>query len=182
MDILSTLKTKSSVLQEILLTLGGVALLFAASQIEIPLKPVPINLQTVAVMLMGLTYTPRRALESHLIWLGLAAAGAPVLSGFAGGLSYFAGPTLGYLMGFVVSSYLMATLKEKLSLNSWKSDVILCFMGTLVVFTLGVGWLSYLIGFSNALMHGLLPFIIPGIIKAGLLCTTLQIVRHYRRG
>ncbi|MBL8677214.1 MAG: biotin transporter BioY, partial [Alphaproteobacteria bacterium] len=45
MDILSTLKTKSSVLREILLTLGGVALLFATSQIEIPLKPVPINLQ-----------------------------------------------------------------------------------------------------------------------------------------
>lgn len=182
MDILSTLKTKSSILQEILLALGGVALLFATSQIEIPLKPVPINLQTVAVMLIGLTYTPRRALESHLIWLGLAAAGAPVLSGFAGGLSYLGGSTLGYLIGFVVSAYLMATLKEKLSLSSWKSDVMLCLIGTLVVFTFGVGRLSLLIGLPSALMHGLLPFILPGIIKAGLLCTALQIVRHYRRG
>ena len=182
MDILSTVKTKSSALHEILLTLGGVALLFAASQIEIPLKPVPVTLQTVAVMLIGLTYTPRRAVESHVIWLGLAAAGAPVLSGFSGGLHCFAGSTLGYLIGFVASSYLMATLKEKFSLSSWKSDVMLCLMGTLVVFTLGVGWLSYLIGFSTAVVHGFVPFIIPGIIKAGLLCTALQIVRHYRRG
>src|SRR3990167_9654210 len=99
MDILSTVKTKPSALHELMITLGGVALLFAASQVEIPLYPVPVNLQTVVVMLIGLTYTPRRALESHLIWLGLAAVGLPVLSGFGGGLPHFTGPTAGYLVG-----------------------------------------------------------------------------------
>ncbi len=182
MQILSTIKAKSTLWHEIIVVFGGVMLLFAASQIEIPLKPVPINLQTVAVMLIGLTYTPRRALESHLVWLGLAAAGAPVLSGFAGGLLYLQGPTLGYLLGFVVASYAMATLKEKFSLNSWKSDALLCIIGTVIVFTLGVGWLSSLIGIEKAFMYGVLPFILPGLVKAGLLCTALQIMRHFKQG
>lgn len=181
MNIHSLAKTKSYGIRELMMTLGGVALLFAASQVEIPLKPVPINLQTVAVMLIGLTYTPRRALEALLIWLGLAAAGLPVLTGFSGGLLYMGGPTLGYLVGFVVSSFLMATLKQKYALASWKADMGLCIVGTLVLYTCGVSWLTYLFGLSNALAFGVLPFIVPGIIKAGLLCSGLKIVRSYRK-
>ncbi len=180
MQILSTIKSKITTLNELMVVFGGVALLFAASQVEIPLKPVPINLLTVGVMLIGLTYTPRRALESHLVWIGLAAAGFPVLAGFSGGLDRLCGPTAGYIVGCVTSAYLMATLKEKLFLNSWVSDVLLCFIGTIIVFSLGVSWLSQFIGFSDAIMLGVVPFILPGIVKAGLLCTTLQILRHYK--
>jgi biotin transport system substrate-specific component len=182
MDILSTIKSKSTVLNELMVVFGGVLFLFAASQIEIPLKPVPITLQSVAIMLIGLTYTPRRALESLLIWLGLGAAGLPILAGFAGGISKFTEPTAGYLVGFLISPYLMAMLKEKYALNSWISDALLCVMGTLILYSTGVVWLSHLIGFSNAVMTGVVPFILPGIIKAGLLCTALQILRHYKRG
>ena len=182
MKFLFDAKSKANVWYELMVVLGGVLLLFAASQVEVPLKPVPITLQTVAVMLIGLTYTPRRALESHLIWLGLGAVGVPVLSGFAGGLAYFTGPTAGYMAGFVVSSFLMATIKEKFSLNSWLSDALLCLMGTSIVFLLGAGWLSQLIGVEGAFVSGVLPFILPGLVKAGLLCTALQILRHCRRG
>lgn len=182
MDILSTIKSKSTVLNELMVVFGGALLLFAVSQVEIPLKPVPINLLTVGVMLIGLTYTPRRALESHLVWIGLAAAGFPVLAGFLGGIDRLFGPTGGYIAGCVTAAMLMAKLKEKYSLNSWISDALLCGLGTLIVYTLGVAWLSQLIGFSNAIMHGVVPFILPGLIKAGLLCTALQIIRHYKRG
>lgn len=182
MEILSTIKSKSSLLNEVMVVLGGVILLFAASQVEIPLKPVPMTLQTVAVMLIGLTYTPRRAVVSHLMWIGLGAMGWPVFSGFSAGANILVGPTAGYITGFVVAVYCMATLKERLSLNSWISDLLLCLLGTVIVFTLGIIWLSMLIGFSNALLHGLLPFILPGIIKAGLLCSGLQILRHYKQG
>jgi biotin transport system substrate-specific component len=181
MNILSTIKSKSTIGNELMVVLGGVLLLFAASQIEIPLKPVPINLGTVAVMLIGLTYTPQRVLETFFLWFGLVAIGLPLLAGFNGGLAKFAGPTAGYLMGYVTAAYLMATLKEKFSLNSWGSDALLCLMGTLIVYCLGVMWLSQLIGFENALISGVLPFILPGVVKAGLLCVGLQIIRHYRR-
>lgn len=182
MKFLSDIKSKTHIWRELIVPLGGALLLFAASQVEIPLKPVPITLQTVAVMLIGLTYTPRRAVESHLIWLGLGAAGFPVFSGFAGGFLHLMGPTAGYMAGFVMAVFLMATFREKFSLNSWISDVLLCLMGTLIIFSAGVAWLSQLMGIEQAFIHGVLPFIIPGLVKAGLLCTALQILRHCRQG
>jgi biotin transport system substrate-specific component len=181
MKSFTDIKSKSKIWNELLVVFGGVFLLFAASQIEIPLKPVPITLQTVAVMLIGLTYSPRRAVEAIVLWIGLCAAGVPVLAGFSGGLVKLVGPTGGYLAAFIVAAYVMALLKQKFSLNSWRSDAVLTLLGTLIVYTGGVAWLSYLIGFENALYHGLLPFILPGLVKAALLCTALQILRHTRR-
>jgi biotin transport system substrate-specific component len=181
MNILSTIKSKSTIKNELMVVLGGVVLLFAASQIEIPLRPVPITLQSVAIMLIGLTYSPRRALESVLLWLGLIAVGFPLLAGFSGGADRLVGPTGGYLAGFALAAYFMALLKEKYSLNSWISDALLTLMGTVILYVLGVAWLAYLIGFENAIISGLLPFILPGIVKGGLLCVGLQIVRHYKR-
>lgn len=181
MEVLSVIKSKSKSLQDVMVVVGAVILLFAASQVEIPLKPISITLQTVAVMLIGLTYTPRRALEAHLAWIGLGALGFPMFYGFSGGGHILVGPTAGYIVGFVVSTYFMATLKEKFSLKGWFYDALLCLMGTIIIFVFGVIWLSYLIGFSNALIHGVLPFILPGVVKAALLCTGLQILRSYRR-
>lgn len=183
MEILSTIKEKSKILNELLVVLGGAMLLFAAAQIQIPLKPVPITLHTVAIMLIGLTYKPRQALEAVLVWLGLAAVGCPVLAGFSGGMIRFVGPSAGYLVGFVIAVYLMATLKEKLSRNSWIADALLCLAGTAILYTTGVLWLTYLMGdLKTAFFVGVVPFILPGIVKAGLLCTALQIVRHFKRG
>jgi len=182
MKFLSDVKSKTTAWTDLFVIFGGVFLLFAASQVEIPLKPVPINLLTVGVMLIGLTYTPRRALESHLVWIALAAAGFPVLAGFSGGLDRLVGPTMGYIVGSVTAAVLMAMLKEKFSMNSWISDALLCCLGTIIVYSCGVAWLSQLIGFTNALMHGVVPFILPGFVKAGLLCTALQLIRHFRRG
>src|SRR3990167_4034185 len=122
MKFFAKAQTNSTFLTELLTVMGGAFLLFAASQVEIPLRPVPITLQTVAVMLIGLTYSSRQGLKAYLLWFGMGVAGLPVFSGFGCGIVHFAGPTGGYLMGFVIASFVMATLKEKLSLNSWKSD------------------------------------------------------------
>ncbi len=180
MNLFSQTHTKLTAWQNVLLVFGGAILLFAASQIEIPLKPVPITLQTVAVMLIGLTYSPRRALEAHLLWLGAAAAGLPVLSGFASGIPYLVGPTGGYFVGMTIAACSMAFLKQKLSLNSLKSDALLILMGTATVFFFGVAWLAQFIGFEGAITHGFMPFIIPGFVKAGVLCAALQALRHAR--
>lgn len=174
------LTTKSKSLNDLLVVLGGVLLLFAASQIEIPLNPIPITLQTISVMLIGLTYSPRKAVETHLLWIGLGAAGVPVFAGLGSGVAHFSGPTAGYLVGFILSSYVMASIKEKYELNSILSDAMLCLLGTVIVFACGVIWLSQLIGNMDALMFGVVPFIIPGVVKAGILCSALQILRHFR--
>lgn len=183
MEFLSTSLQKSKIWTEILMVLGGVMLLFASSQIQIPLRPVPITLHTVAVMLIGLTYKPRQALETIFLWLGLAAVGCPVLSGFSGGLAKFVGPTAGYLFGFVIAVYLMSMLKEKFSLNHWTYDALLCLMGTVILYVFGVIWLTHLMGnFKVAFFAGVVPFILPGLVKAGILCSILQTVRHFKKG
>lgn len=183
MKTLSTSLEKSTIWNELLQVLGGATLIFAAAQIEIPLQPVPVTLQTVAIMLIGLTYKPRQAIEAVLFWLGLAAVGFPVLAGFSGGLIKFVGPTAGYMAGFIIAVYLMATLKEKMRLNHWRYDALLCLMGTVILYTTGVLWLSYLMGgLKVAFMAGVVPFILPGIVKAGILCAGLQIVRHFKKG
>jgi biotin transport system substrate-specific component len=179
--LFQVISAKSKSLTDLWIVLGGVALLFAGSQIEIPVQPVPITLQTVAVMLIGLTYSPRKAFEAHLLWLGLACVGLPVLSGFGSGFAHLTGPTAGYLIGFVVSATLMAFLKEKLELNSMVADAVLCLVGTGIVFTFGLIWLSKLIGFNAAVTHGFMPFILPGFLKAGILCSALQIVRYWKK-
>lgn len=180
MKVLVGSQLHKNILTELLTVVGGALLLFAASQIEIPLYPVPITLQTVAVMLIGLTYSPRRALEAHLLWLAAVAVGLPVLSEFRGGLHCLVSPTAGYLVGFVLAAYCMASLKKRFSLDSWKADAGLTALGTCLVFASGVLWLSYLIGAEKAFLYGVLPFIFPGVVKAGLLCTALQIARSVR--
>lgn len=181
MNTLTTFQAKSTLWTQALAVLGGALLLFACSQIQIPLHPVPITLQTVAVMVLGLTYSPRRVLQTYGLWLGLAALGVPVLAGLAGGYGALMGVSAGYFIGFVLASFSMAFLKEKLALNSWKADLALVTLGSVCVFACGLTWLTHLIGWNQALLYGLYPFIVPGLIKAGVLCSVLQVVRQ-RRG
>ena len=104
----------------------------------------------------------------------------PVLAGFKGGMVSLLGPTGGYIGGFCVASYVIAILKKRFSLSSWKADLGLTLMGTCFIFMLGVPWLAYFVGWEKAFFSGVLPFIIPGFVKAGLLCTALQIYRYVR--
>lgn len=182
MQRLTAFQTKSILWTDLMMVIGGALLLFACSQIRIPLHPIPITLQTVAVMIVGLTYSPRRVLETYGLWLGLAALGVPVLSGLSGGYGVLMGPSAGYFVGFVLASYSMAFLKKQLALNSWKGDLMLVLWGSFCVFFCGVSWLAHAIGWHDAFVYGLYPFILPGIVKAGVLCTALQVVRQRHRG
>lgn len=155
----------------------GVLVLFAGSQIAIPLEPVPITLQTVAVMLIGLLYSRRAGLWAVVLYTALGGMGLPMFKGFEGGFSHLYGATAGYIFGFIVSVYVMATLREKFNLESYWGILANCMIGTLVVFVCGISWLAILIGLKDALMFGLIPFIIPGAAKAILLSGAVRFIR-----
>ncbi len=76
--------------------------------------PVPITLQTMGIMLAGLILGPRRGALAVLVFLGLVAVGLPLLSGGRGGLGVFAGPSAGYLAGFVLGAYVTGWIRERL--------------------------------------------------------------------
>ncbi len=160
--------------------LSGAVLLFFCSQINIPLEPVPITLQTFGIMLVALTFERSAAIHSVLLYLTSAALGAPVLAGFKGGLPCFLGPTGGYLVGFLVATVIMSTLRVHFKKPNIFSMAFIGIIGTVFIYAFGIVWLSRFLGFHQALMLGLFPFIIPGIIKIALLAITLRYL-HWDR-
>ncbi len=154
----------------------GVLVLFAASQIAIPLEPVPITMQTVGVMLIGLLYARRSAVLTVLIYTALGAVGLPMFRGFAGGFQHLSGTTAGYIVGFAVSVYVMAILRERFGMQSFWGILLNCTVGTMIVFACGVTWLASLIGIDNAITFGIIPFIVPGAAKAILLSGAVRFI------
>lgn len=167
----ATRRTRSN---ELALAFIGFLLLFACSQITIPIQPIPITLQTLAVMVIGLTFTARAGLSSIALYLGSAAIGLPVLNNWTGGLAKFSGPSAGYLLGFFLAIALMTSIRRWWPSKSFLATFSNCVLGTAVIYAFGVGWLSYVVGIDTALQVGLLPFIIPGVIKSLLLCSALR--------
>lgn len=167
--LLTNTETKISLKQEVMQILIGVGLLFGASQVSIPIQPVPITLQTVAVMLIGLFYSRQTAIRTVLTYIALGALGAPVFANFSGGIARLIGPTGGYLFGFLLAVYGMTHARERILKDTYLSMICNCIIGNVLIYIPGICWLGFYVGFQQAITLGLLPFIIPGIIKSFLL-------------
>ncbi len=156
-----------------LITFIGVSLLFLCSQISIPLSPVPITLQTVAVLIIGLTFAKIEALTSVASYLALGALGLPMFSNFGGGLASITGPRGGYLLGFFASVWVMCSLRERMAAVGIKELLLIGLFGSVIVFMLGVPWLSGFIGWKAAVYGGFLPFVMPGLVKSLLVASVV---------
>ncbi|AOV88541.1 hypothetical protein WH35_05310, partial [Wolbachia endosymbiont of Drosophila incompta] len=106
-------------------------------------------------------------------------AGLPVLANFSGGYHALLGPTGGYLIGCLAAVMVMSKVNELLN-SKYKSFVcnsLSCLAGTVVIFICGVSWLAVYLGLGQAIMVGVLPFILPGLIKIFLLVAALQYLK-----
>lgn len=148
--------------------LFGIILLFICSQLSIGIQPIPITMQTVAVMLIGLLATPRMAISIVLIYLILGAVGVPVFANFQSGQKALFGPTGGYLWGFLLAVFIMSSLNKHINKRKILHIVLNCLIGTVIILLVGVIWLKFFIGFGAAINSGFYPFIIPGLIKVFL--------------
>ena len=156
----------------------GALLLFGASQITIPLQPVPVTLQTIAFMLIGLTYSPLLAFYTVSAWLIAGLAGAPVFANFKFGVATLVGPTGGYIVGMCIASVVMAQVQKHFKKNSLLSIAGNCLLGALITHLFGVGYLASIIGVSRAIELGFIPFILPGIAKTILLSGSVRFLRR----
>lgn len=155
----------------------GTVFLAVSSYVEVPMVPVPVTLQTFSVALIGALYGWRLGGITITAWLLEGALGLPVLAGGASGAHHFVGPTGGYLFAFPVSGMLMGWLAER----GWNGNRIgLAFAGMLIsnlaCLILGGAWLAVLIGFEQALMAGVVPFLIGGILKSALGAMVLKLI------
>ncbi|PLK72108.1 biotin transporter BioY [Rhizobium sp. TH135] len=156
------------------LLLFGTGVLALASQISVPMVPVPITLQTFALTMIGVLYGWRLGALTVLAWLGEAMMGLPVLANGGGGLAPFVGPTAGYLVSFPIIAALAGYLAEK----GWTgSHVVKSFLAHLsaniLCLVIGGAWLAWLLGVEKGLALGVTPFILGAVLKSALAAALL---------
>ena len=145
---------------QILLVLAGTALLTLAAKITVPFWPVPMTLQTLAVFLIAATYGRNLAVATLLVYLIEGAAGLPVFATGAG-LAYLAGPTGGYLAGFVVAAAIVGYAADKgLDRNGFVLFGAMM-LGEAAILILGAAWLAVLMGAEKAISFGVGPLSSP---------------------
>ena len=164
-----------SIAVDVVLVAAGAALTAIAAQIAVPLWPVPITGQTLAVILVGLTLGAVRGGLSMVLYAVLGIVGLPVFSDTSSGWNVVAGPTGGYIIGFIFAAVLTGWLAQRSWDRKWLSAFVATLAGTIATFVIGLPWLAAYLGAVGApndlqsfLTAGFYPFIIGGLIKAAL--------------
>ncbi|MGE0253832.1 MAG: biotin transporter BioY [Alphaproteobacteria bacterium] len=159
------------VLRLVVLALAGTALLVLSAKIKVPFWPVPMTMQTFAVLVIGMAYGWRLGAATVVLYLLEGAVGLPVFTGTPErgiGVMYMYGPTGGFLLGFVVGAAISGWLAEQ----GWDRSVVrtlgAMLAGEVAMFVLGLAWLAHLFGASKAIEFGLAPFVWAEIFKIAL--------------
>ena len=160
-----------------------ISALFAAiigvlAQVTVPLPLVPITGQTLAIGLAATILGSRYGTVSVLIYLCLGAVGVPVFANMSGGLGSLFGPTGGFLIGFIPTAFIIGYFLEKTSFTVMNA-IIANVIGMFIALSFGTVWLKFFVNLSwtAAFAAGFAPFIIVGLLKAGLAAWTGILVR-----
>jgi len=170
----------SPVVQAVVLALAGTAVLALSAKIKVPFYPVPMTLQTFAVMALAAAYGSRLAVVTVILYLFEGALGLPVFTNTppaVAGPAYFLGPTGGFLIGFVALAWIVGSAADR----GWDRSIPKLFAAMIaadaVVFVLGFIWLAWFavlssgghgLGAASALKFGLVPFLLADLLKISL--------------
>ncbi|SHG78917.1 biotin transport system substrate-specific component [Cognatiyoonia sediminum] len=153
--------------QAVMVVLGIVAIWIAAKvQVFLPGNPVPITLQTFAVLTIGAAYGPRLGLLTIVGYLVLGAMGASVFAGEKAGLTYMMGGTGGYLVGYALAALALGYAARL----GWDRNILLMavamFIGNALIYIPGLLWLhQFASGWEQTLQWGITPFLIGDALK-----------------
>lgn len=147
--------------------------------ISIPFYPVPLTLQIFFVLLSGTILGKRLGALSQMIYLGMGAIGAPVFHNLTGGIGILLGPTGGFLIGFVLGSYVAGLFYEKFNNNKLRFSGLL--LSLVPIYTIGILWLSFIAGMSieKAILVGGIPFIPGDFVKSIAVFLVEKKVKNY---
>ena len=157
----------------------GVCLLTLSAKLQVPFWPVPMTMQTLVVLMLGMAYGPRLGTGTVLAYLLVGAFGLPVFAGTPErgiGLAYMMGPTAGFLLGFVAAAWVTGVLAER----GWDRSVLWCaaamLAGTVIIIGFGLAALIPVTGLSRAIEVGLIPFLASGALKIALGALALPLI------
>ena len=165
MELIKELK-QSKIVKNVFIVLIGTIVLAISSKIKIPFYPVPMTMQTLVVLLLGITLGWKLGVATIALYLFEGIIGLPVFSGTPEkgvGLLYFSGPTMGYLIGFLFTVYFAGSLKFNKNLFIKFLQLI---FSVSFIYILGIFWLGTLIGWEKPLFQlGVQPFLIAELFK-----------------
>ena len=165
MELVKSLK-QSKIVKYVFLALMGSVILAISSKIKIPFYPVPMTMQTLVVLVIGVGFGWKLGLATVTLYLFEGIIGLPVFSGTPEkgiGLIYFTGPTMGYLLGFLVAVYISG--KFNYDSNLLKNFLKLM-LATSFIYILGMSWLGSLIGWDKPIFQlGAQPFLLAELLK-----------------
>ena len=168
-----------SLFRTFFLILAGSLLLTLSAKIQVPFYPVPMTLQTLVVLLIGVSFGWRMGFATVLAYLAQGATGLPVFAGTPEkglGLLYMAGPTGGYLVGFALAAGLTGWLAERGLDRSVIGTAIAMIAGNLVIYVFGLAWLANFVGFEKAVTLGVIPFLFGDLVKIMLVTASLPVI------
>ena len=174
-SIADSLWPEVSLRKDILLVVAGSLFVAVCSRIEIPIQPVPITGQTLAVLLLGALLGTKRGSIAVVGYLGLGAGGLPVFAGGVSGAARLVGPTAGYLLGFVAAAVVVGWLSERGWDRRIGTTALAMVAGNLVIYLFGVAWLAQFVGWQRVLSLGVLPFLVGDAVKIGLAAFAMPI-------
>ena len=167
--IVDSWATQSRVRNAILVMgLTGFTALAAQVSIPLPFTPVPLTLQTFAVLAGAAALGAERAVIAQVLYITLAVAGVPVLAGGASGHEVVVGATGGYLIGFVLASYVVGRISSNGASTKSGKTALAFLAGSVLIYALGAPWLAFTTGntITWAVVNGVVPFLVGDLIKA----------------
>lgn len=153
------------------------ALTAVGAFISLPLGPVPITLQTLFVLLGGLILGPKLASLSQVLYLLIGLAGIPVFSGFTGGLQTILKPSFGFIISFIIASFVVGKVSSLIEAHDSKTTITRCLiassLGTIITYLIGLPYMYFImnyvmnmgLSFYEVLKIGCLLFIPGDILK-----------------
>tara|TARA_B110000438_G_C15587018_1_gene552175 strand:+ start:108 stop:659 length:552 start_codon:yes stop_codon:yes gene_type:complete len=174
--------THSKILKNIFVVLIGTLLLAISSKIKIPFYPVPMTMQTLIVLIIGVGYGWKLGVATIALYLLEGIIGLPVFSGTPEkgiGLIYFTGPTMGYLIGFLIAVFFAG--KFNYDNNLIKNFLKLTFSISFI-YILGMLWLGGLIGWDKPIFKlGAQPFLLAELFKVLLATFAINQIKKIKK-
>jgi len=181
METVKLIQNNKIVKNAIIVFLGTVLLTISA-KVKIPFYPVPMTMQTLVVLVLGIAFGWKLGVFTILLYLFEGLIGLPVFSGSPEkgvGIIYFTGPTMGYLIGFLFAGFLAGYF-------DYNKNFILNFLKLLIsvsiIYILGLLWLGILIGWDKPIFElGAKPFLLAELFKILLITILLSPIKSLKK-
>ncbi len=138
----------------------GTLYIILLSQVKIPLKPVPVTMQTFAIFTLALFQGSKKGALSSAIYLILATLGLPVFPSLVSDPLWLFDPSAGYMLSFPLSAYIVGKMCEFKSSSSPTWMFLGLLAAQMLTYTIGASWLSMYVGIEQAILFGIYPFIL----------------------